>query len=127
MHPRIVIALCAEWCGVCREFRAGFDAAARALSGLAFAWIDIESRPETEGVDLETLPTLLVVEGDGRVRFYGPVPPRASAIEQLVRGLDPRGPAIDLPATDRRWIDALVAAVRGADPAAACHAHTGPA
>jgi thioredoxin 1 len=111
-----VIALCANWCGVCREFRAAFDAAARALYPTGFVWVDIESRAETEDVDLETLPTLLVVEGDGRIRFYGPVLPRASAVEQLVRGLTPHGPALDLPTADRQWIDALVAAERTAGP-----------
>jgi thioredoxin 1 len=116
LTPRLVIALCAEWCGVCREFRAGFEAAARALPGIAFEWIDIESHPETEDVDLETLPTLLVAEADGRIGFFGPVLPRTSAIEQLVRGLGPDGPGTDLPTADRRWIQALVEAVREGGP-----------
>jgi thioredoxin 1 len=108
---RSVIALCAEWCGVCREFRGAFDAAARSMPESRFSWVDIESRAETEDLDLETLPTLLVVDGERSIRFFGPVLPRASAIEQLVRGLDHEGAPAAIPDQDRASIDALVASL----------------
>jgi len=112
MGPRSVIALCAEWCGVCREFRDAFDAAARSMPGIAFSWIDIESQPETEDLDLDTLPTLLVVDGEGQVCFFGPVLPRSSAVEQLVRGLERAASPALVREKDRPGIDALVALMR---------------
>jgi thiol-disulfide isomerase/thioredoxin len=82
----IVACLCAEWCGSCREYRATFDAAARALGADArFAWIDIEERPEVmDDLDVESFPTLLLMRDD-EISFYGPVMPHASALEALVR------------------------------------------
>ncbi|CAA9428964.1 MAG: Thiol-disulfide isomerase and thioredoxins, partial [uncultured Ramlibacter sp.] len=64
-----VICLCAEWCGVCREWNAVFDELASRYPAMRFDWVDVEDESDAMGdVDIETFPTMLVAHG-GRVRF----------------------------------------------------------
>jgi len=82
-----VICLCAEWCGVCREWRGVFSEAAAAHPGLHFAWIDIEDEAQAMGdVDVETFPTLLVARG-ASPRFFGPVQPSLAQLSRLLGSL----------------------------------------
>jgi thioredoxin 1 len=83
-----VACLCAEWCGACRDYRPVFDALATAAGadpGDVRAWIDIEDHPEVAGdLDIETFPTLLIADAEGRVRFLGSVTPHAATLQRLV-------------------------------------------
>lgn len=82
-----VICLCAEWCGVCREWRSIFSEAAAAHPDLRFAWIDVEDEAEAIGnVDVETFPTLLIARG-ASPRFFGPVPPSLAQLSRLLDSL----------------------------------------
>lgn len=82
-----VICLCAEWCGVCREWRSIFNEAAAAHPDLRFAWIDIEDEAEAMGdVDVETFPTLLIAHGKAP-RFFGPVQPSLAQLSRLLGSL----------------------------------------
>jgi len=82
-----VICLCAEWCGVCREWRVAFDEAAQANPALRFAWVDVEDEADAMGdVDIETFPTLLVARGNAPL-FYGPVQPSGSQFARLISSL----------------------------------------
>lgn len=93
---RWVFGLCAEWCGVCGEWRAVFDAAAASHPRDRFAWIDIEDQDELVGeIDIETFPTLLVGLGD-RVLFFGPILPSPDLLTRLLASLD--GAATTAPA-----------------------------
>ena len=88
----LVVCLCAEWCGTCREYRDPLKAVAADFPRHAFAWIDIEDEAELAGdVDIETFPTLLVLEGP-QVLFYGPVLPGEEALRRLLRALEENGP-----------------------------------
>jgi thioredoxin 1 len=93
-----VICLCAEWCGVCREWRDIFNQAATARPDLHFAWIDVEDEAQAMGdVDIETFPTLLVAQG-ASPRFFGPVQPSAAQLTRLLASLaDPATAVRDLP------------------------------
>ncbi|GAD21933.1 thioredoxin family protein [Acidovorax sp. MR-S7] len=95
-----VICLCAQWCDVCRQYRAGFEALAREWPGARFLWVDVEDEEGVVGdVDVETFPTLLI--GDGRgVRFLGPLLPQAGVLGRLLQGLGSKGfsPVADGPA-----------------------------
>ena len=85
--PWWVICLCAEWCGVCRDWRGTFEAAAAAHPGLRFAWVDIEDESEAMGdVDVETFPTLLIAKA-GEPLFFGPVQPSGSQFTRLIASL----------------------------------------
>jgi hypothetical protein len=95
-----VICLCAAWCGVCRDWRAPFEEAARALPQAHFAWVDVEDESDTMGdVDIETFPSVLIARG-GEARFLGPIPPSAAGLLRLVAGLQSqdRPPALLAPA-----------------------------
>jgi len=88
----LVVCLCAEWCGTCRDYRAPMTAVAESQPQHAFAWIDIEDDAELAGeVDIETFPTLLVLEGP-TVMFYGPVLPGEEGLRRLLRALEDNGP-----------------------------------
>ncbi|MBI2772553.1 MAG: thioredoxin [Burkholderiales bacterium] len=85
---RRVIGLCAQWCGVCREWRAAFDAAAAAHPQDHFEWIDVEDEADLMGdIDIETFPSLLVGRAD-RVLFFGTVLPKAEMLTRLLASLD---------------------------------------
>ena len=88
----LVVCLCAEWCGTCREYRDPLKVVAADVPQHAFAWIDIEDEAELAGdVDIETFPTLLVLEGP-QVLFYGPVLPGEEGLRRLLRALEENGP-----------------------------------
>jgi thioredoxin 1 len=78
------IALCAEWCGTCREWRAVFDRARPAHPQLRWRWLDIEDEAELlDDMDIETLPCLLLARGD-QVLFFGPILPQPEVLSRLV-------------------------------------------
>lgn len=98
-----VYCLCAEWCGVCREWRAHFDALAAAHPQARWAWVDVDAHEAVlDLLDIETFPVLLIAR-DGRPLFCGPVEPtqaqvgRLLALSQPAAGLDPAAqPLLDL-------------------------------
>ena len=81
-----VHVLCAQWCGVCRDYRAFVDA--RPINSTArWVWVDIETHSDALGeLDIENFPTLLVTEGDA-VRFLGTITPQPEVAERLVKSL----------------------------------------
>ncbi len=115
MKPRWwVICLCAAWCGVCREYRALFDALAERHPDVLFRWVDVEDREDLVGdLEVETFPTLLVGEG-GEPRFLGPLAPHAAVLERLLASLQEEGaPRVPASAADR----ALLGRIQAADAA----------
>jgi len=102
-----VLCLCAGWCGLCRDYRAVFDAAAAAAgAGTAFAWIDIEDDADLlDDVDVENFPTLLVARGT-RLLFFGTITPQPATLQRLIE----RAAAGELPApANDPPVDALAA------------------
>jgi len=97
-QPWWVVCLCAQWCGVCREYRSAFDALARDWPQVRFEWVDIEDESELAGdLDVETFPTLLIADGR-KAHFLGPLLPQAAVLERLLTTLRsgaPSGAATD--------------------------------
>ncbi len=90
---RLLVCLCAEWCGTCRDYRPLFDEVAARHAGLRVLWVDIEDEADLVGdVEVETFPTLLIADVvDGvtpLVRFFGPLTPHAQTLARLVESLD---------------------------------------
>jgi thioredoxin 1 len=86
--PRWVFGLCAQWCGVCREWRTAFDAVGARRPQERFVWIDIEDEEGAPGdLEIETFPTLLVGAAD-QVLFFGTVLPSPQLLERLLASLD---------------------------------------
>ena len=86
-----VICLCAQWCGVCRDYRGVVEGMAQRYPGMRFAWLDIEDQADLVGeLDVETFPTLLIAEAQG-TRFFGPVPPQPQNLSRLLDSLPRAG------------------------------------
>lgn len=87
-----VVCLCAEWCGVCRDYRALLDGLAAAHPQARFVWVDVEDEAELAGeVDVDTFPTLLLA-ADGAARFLGPLLPQAGVLKRLLDNIHEQAP-----------------------------------
>ena len=94
-----VFGLCAQWCGVCRDWRSAFDAAAARHPQHRFIWIDVEDQSDLVGdLDIETFPTLLVGSA-GQVRFFGTIEPTPIVIDRLLTATDGSASATTEPET----------------------------
>jgi len=83
---------------------------AQAHPQMRFAWVDIEDHAElADDFDVETFPTLLVVDAGGQ-RFLGPMLPNGQALSRLLGALPAAQPAA-------AHVRALVAGIER-DPAA---------
>jgi thioredoxin 1 len=80
----VVACLCAGWCDVCKQYRAGFDALASQYPEHQFVWIDIEDQSDLIGdLDVENFPTILMQRGD-TVAFYGTMMPEPKQVARLL-------------------------------------------
>ena len=91
-----VVALCAEWCGTCRDYRPLLAARAATVPDELHLWVDIEDDADPLGdLDIETFPTLLVLHR-GRPLFFGPVLPQIDVVDRLLHTLR-QGPTTETP------------------------------
>lgn len=82
-----VVCLCAQWCGVCRQYESEFLALREKYPQLRFVWMDVEEREDLLGeVDIETFPTLLIGAGD-KPKFLGPLLPQIKVLDRLLSSL----------------------------------------
>ncbi len=80
----VVACLCAGWCDVCKQYRAGFDALALQYPEHQFVWIDIEDQSDLIGdLDVENFPTILMQRGD-TVALYGTMMPEPRQVARLL-------------------------------------------
>ena len=81
----LVVCLCAEWCGVCRDYRARFGELKSRFPHVQFLWIDVEDEADLlHPLDVEDFPTLLLAVRD-EARFFGPLTPQIETLERLIR------------------------------------------
>lgn len=81
----LVVCLCAEWCGVCRDYLGRFEQVKARFPGVEFLWIDVEDEADLlHPLDIDNFPTLLVGVGD-EPRFLGPLTPQVETLERLIR------------------------------------------
>lgn len=81
----LLVCLCAEWCGVCRDFRSRFDQVQARFPQVRFEWVDVEDQADlVDPLEVDDFPTVLIGSGDAPV-FFGPVRPQAEALERLLR------------------------------------------
>ena len=80
----VVACLCAGWCDVCKQYRAGFEALAADFPDAQFVWIDIEDQADLVGdLDVENFPTILMQRED-IVAFYGTMLPEPRQVARLL-------------------------------------------
>ena len=103
VRSALVVCLCAEWCGVCGDYRARFAQVQTQLQAkfaqIEFLWIDIEDEADRlHPLDVENFPTVLLAVGD-EPRFFGPITPQTEMLERLIRAqiLDASAPALTDP------------------------------
>ena len=84
--PRVlVVCLCADWCGVCTDYRSRFETVAARFPGAKFLWMDVEDEADVlHPLDIDNFPTVLVAVGD-EPRFLGPVAPHIETLDRLIR------------------------------------------
>ena len=86
-----VICLCADWCGLCRDYQDLFAHMAARYPAFKFAWLDIEDQADLVGeMDVETFPTLLLADAGG-TRFFGPLTPQPHTLSRLLDSLESAG------------------------------------
>ena len=79
-----VVCLCAQWCGLCRDYRGVVAGMAALYPAIRFAWLDVEDQAELVGdVDVETFPTVLIADAQS-VQFFGPLPPQPQNLSRLL-------------------------------------------
>lgn len=85
--PLLVLALCAEWCGTCREFRPMLERLAAGRPDILFAWADVEDDAELVGdLDVENFPTLAIFRA-GVVLHYGVSLPQEGVVARMIDAL----------------------------------------
>lgn len=83
-----VACLCAQWCGTCRDYQAGFLALGAEFPEMGFVWIDIEDFADRIGdIDVENFPTLLIQRGES-VLFFGTMLPDHGFLRRLLQTFD---------------------------------------
>lgn len=92
-----VVNLCAQWCGVCRDWRPALEPLMAGQSQVRWRWLDIEDEADLlDDLDVETFPTLLVARG-ADVLFFGPTLPQVDRLARLLDSLRDAPPASDVP------------------------------
>ena len=105
----LVVCLCAEWCGVCRDYRSRFEQMQAKFPQVRFLWIDVEDEADLlHPLDVEDFPTLLLAV-DEAPRFFGTVTPQAQTLERLIRAQIENAQA---PVLANPEVAALVARIR---------------
>ena len=79
-----VVALCAQWCGTCRDYAAPFAALGAEFSGVAFRWVDIEDEADlVDPVEVDNFPSILIAR-NGRALFFGSITPHLETLRRLI-------------------------------------------
>jgi len=107
-----VVCLCAEWCRTCEGYEAAFAQHAVRSGEARHIWIDVEDDEDLIGdIDIETFPTLLVLQGT-RPMFFGPVLPHIDVVDRTLRATRQHGPSGNPVSEEHREaVERLVAAV----------------
>ncbi len=110
--PEILVAcLCAQWCGVCREYATTFAQLGASMPSARFVWIDVEDAADTvDPIEVDNFPTLLIAVG-AEPRFFGALTPQPQLLERMVRQYAAEGDAALAARADLRALTQRVRAL----------------
>jgi thiol-disulfide isomerase/thioredoxin len=81
----LIVCLCAQWCGTCRDYRTLFEQLQAEFVASRFVWVDVEDESDlVDPIDVEDFPTLLIAS-DGQARFFGTLTPHLETLRRLVQ------------------------------------------
>ncbi len=81
----LVVCLCAQWCGVCREYERVFAQVGALFPAIRFVWVDVEDESDQiDPIEVDNFPTLLIAV-DQQPRFFGTLTPQPQMLERIVR------------------------------------------
>lgn len=87
MEPLRVACLCAQWCGVCRDWQPQFAALAAQLPAAQLLWVDVEDAADLlEGYEPENFPVLAVQRG-ADLLYCATLPQQAAVWRRLIEEL----------------------------------------
>lgn len=87
MEPLLVACLCAQWCGVCRDWQPQFAALAEHFPQARWLWLDVEDCADyLGGYEPENFPVLAVQRGD-KLLYCDALPQHTAAWERTIRAL----------------------------------------
>lgn len=83
--PIMVVCLCANWCGTCRDYQPLFEQLQPEFPASQLVWIDIEDHADLlDPVEVDNFPTLLIASHED-AGFFGPVTPHLETLRRLIR------------------------------------------
>jgi len=95
--PLLVVCLCAQWCGTCKDYAPLFEGLQAEFAQAQFRWVDIEDESDlVDPIEVENFPTLLIASA-GQARFFGPVMPHLDTIRRLIQSQQGESGASRLP------------------------------
>ena len=85
-EPDILVAcLCAQWCGVCRDYAQAFAQLGERMAAARFVWVDVEDDADVvDPIEVDNFPTLLIAVGS-EPRFFGVLTPQPQLLERMVQ------------------------------------------
>lgn len=91
-EPLYLVGLCAQWCGVCREFEPQFQHLVRThtvarAQPFSSAWLDVEDETVAQAlgdVDIETFPSIALGRAGGQLLFMGAILPHPAVLARLL-------------------------------------------
>lgn len=103
----LLIAFCARWCGVCREFRILLEKLADEKTQFHFAWIDIEDDideiAEIDTLDFENFPVIGIFRGENPLYFGASAPGESIILRLLDSTAGTTGPLCEIPEEIRNF------------------------
>ncbi|AGF47083.1 Thiol-disulfide isomerase [Candidatus Kinetoplastibacterium desouzaii TCC079E] len=84
----LIACLCAEWCGICREYKSKFHELSEKMTEHYFYWIDVEENIDLiNDEDITDFPTILI-QNRRKIFFLGPVNTNINRLIKIIGNIN---------------------------------------